>query len=262
MTRSDTDNPTARRIVVEGIVQGVGFRPYVHRLARELGLGGTAHNFTGGLEVEVEGAPEDVADFARRLPEEAPPIAVIERMDIEPVPPRGLTDFVITPSREQEGGPIFVSPDVAICDDCRRELADPDDRRFRHPFINCTNCGPRFTIIESVPYDRPRTSMAGFEMCEDCRREYEDIDDRRYHAQPVACPNCGPTLTFARGEQTEDGEAALRAAREMLLNGQIVAVKGLGGFHLACDADNDPRGQAAGGHDSGPRHRPLVRANQ
>ncbi len=239
MTSDRTDNPAACRVTVEGIVQGVGFRPYVHRLACELGLSGTAHNFTGGVQIDVEGSLAAVEEFTRRLPLEAPPIAVIERMDEEPIPARGLTDFVITPSQEQEGGPIFVSPDVGVCADCRREMADPDDRRFRHPFINCTNCGPRFTIIESVPYDRPRTSMAHFEMCEDCRREYEDIGDRRYHAQPVACLACGPTLTFVCGEQTEGGEAALRAAREMLLNGQIVAVKGLGGFHLACDADNE-----------------------
>ncbi|HUS79639.1 MAG TPA: carbamoyltransferase HypF [Armatimonadota bacterium] len=239
MPQGSADNQIARRVRVEGIVQGVGFRPFVHRLARELGLSGAARNFTGGLEVEVEGPAGAVQRFMERLPAEAPPIAVIERVEAEPIEPRGREGFNIAPSREQEGGPVFVSPDVAICPDCRRELADPRDRRYRHPFINCTNCGPRFTIIEGVPYDRPRTSMAPFEMCEDCGREYRDIGDRRYHAQPVACPACGPTLSFVSGERTERGDAALKAAREMLLGGRVVAVKGLGGFHLACDADNE-----------------------
>lgn len=241
MTVSDGVNRAervARHITIEGIVQGVGFRPFVHRLARELGLAGSAHNFTGGLQVHIEGPPHAVDEFLRRLPAEAPPIAVIERVQVQPVAVVGHRGFAISPSREEQGGPIFVSPDVAICADCRRELFDPRDRRYRHPFINCTNCGPRFTIIAGVPYDRPRTSMARFEMCPQCRREYEDINDRRYHAQPIACPNCGPQLSFVAGARIEHGELALAAARQMLLEGAIVAVKGLGGFHLACDADN------------------------
>jgi len=262
-------------------VQGVGFRPFVHRLAQELRLAGRAHNFTGGLAVEVEGPAEAVDEFVQRLGQEAPPIAVIERVEVTPAPLLGETDFRIVASQEEEGGavavgsdrwqsqggavavgsdrwqsqggpvavgsdrwqsqggPIFVSPDVALCQDCLREMSDAKDRRFRHAFINCTNCGPRFTIIGQVPYDRPFTSMAEFPMCEECRAEYEDINDRRYHAQPVACSNCGPTLTFVAGDTSERGEGALAVAREMLLAGRIVAVKGLGGFHLACDADNE-----------------------
>ncbi len=238
MPRSATGAHQGRHITVEGVVQGVGFRPFVHRLAQDLGLVGRAHNFTGGLAIEVQGPPDAVDQFVKRLTDEAPPIAVIERVEVTPVPPLAETDFRIVASREEQGGPIFVSPDVALCRDCLREMRDPGDRRYRHPFINCTNCGPRFTIIRQVPYDRPYTSMGEFPMCEQCRAEYEDISDRRYHAQPVACPNCGPTLLFVAGERAEQGEHALAAAREMLLEGRIVAVKGLGGFHLACDADD------------------------
>lgn len=224
---------------IEGIVQGVGFRPHVHRLARDLGLTGCARNVAGGLEVEIEGPEATVTEFLRRIEAEAPPIAVIESLTVEERDVIGSDRFEIVPSRSTDEGEIFVSPDVAICGDCRRELFDPADRRYRHPFINCTNCGPRFTIIEGVPYDRPKTSMAEFEMCADCRREYEDIDDRRYHAQPVACPNCGPTLLFVSGDCREEGEDALAAARALLVEGRIVAVKGLGGFHLACNADDE-----------------------
>lgn len=228
-----------RRVSVEGIVQGVGFRPHVHRLARDLGLSGCARNVAGGLEVEIEGPEASVAEFVRRLRSEAPPIAVIESLSVEELEPTGSTTFEIVPSRPGDEGEIFVSPDVAVCADCRRELFDPDDRRFRHAFINCTNCGPRFTIIQGVPYDRPKTSMARFPMCAECRREYEDIDDRRYHAQPVCCHNCGPSLLFVAGDCQEEGEDALAAARALLVEGRIVAVKGLGGFHLACDADDE-----------------------
>lgn len=228
-----------RRINIEGIVQGVGFRPHVHRLARDLGLAGCARNVAGGLEVEIEGERETVEEFTRRIESDAPPIAVIESVQTEDLPVAGDVQFTIIPSREGAQGEIYVSPDVAICGDCLRELADPDDRRYRHPFINCTNCGPRFTIIEGVPYDRPRTSMAEFEMCEPCRKEYGDINDRRYHAQPVACPDCGPRLLFVAGSRREERADALAAARAMLVEGRIVAVKGLGGFHLACDADDD-----------------------
>ncbi|MEA3401899.1 MAG: carbamoyltransferase HypF [Armatimonadota bacterium] len=228
-----------RRVTVEGIVQGVGFRPHVHRLARELGLAGRARNFAGGLEVEIEGPQAAVQQFVERIESDAPPIAVIESLETEELPAAGDTQFEIVASREGSEGEIYVSPDVAVCEDCRREMADEADRRFRHPFINCTNCGPRFTIIEGVPYDRPKTSMSEFEMCAACRREYEDINDRRYHAQPVACPECGPRLLFVSEGCREERAAALAAAQQMLSEGCIVAVKGLGGFHLACDADDD-----------------------
>ncbi len=228
------------RITVEGIVQGVGFRPCVHRLARELALGGTVRNFTGGVYIEVEGPCEAVDAFVDRLPREAPPIAVIDSISSETLPTTGQTDFVIIPS-ERSSGPIFVSPDVAICRDCARELADPTDRRYLHPFINCTNCGPRFTIIRQLPYDRPQTSMARFEMCDACRAEYEDIENRRYHAQPVCCNDCGPQvwLADASGRHVATGLPAIAKARQALADGAIVAVKGLGGFHLACDATNE-----------------------
>ncbi len=232
---------------MEGIVQGVGFRPFLHRLAEDLRLSGSVFNFTGGVQVEVEGPPEAVETFCRRLLEEAPPLAVIEKVSLASLPPQGSDAFVIVPSREDQSGPIFVSPDVATCADCRRELADPDDRRYRHPFINCTNCGPRFTIVRTVPYDRPNTSMAVFPMCARCRAEYEDLDNRRYHAQPVACPECGPKLRLVPGRagaalapaEGVEGEGALRVAQDLLRQGRIVAVKGLGGFHLACDATSE-----------------------
>ncbi len=226
-------------ITVHGIVQGVGFRPFVHRLALQLGLSGIVRNFTGGVEIEVEGPSERLGEFVERLRSEHPPIAVIESLQHRQIEPQGQSEFVIVRS-EQGEGPIFVSPDVAICEDCRRELADPSDKRYRHPFINCTNCGPRFTIIKHLPYDRPNTSMAKFPMCPECRREYEDITNRRYHAQPVCCPDCGPQVWLAGrdGKEIARGYEAIVAARRLLHEGGIVAVKGLGGFHLACDAIN------------------------
>ncbi len=227
------------RVTVEGIVQGVGFRPFVHRLATELDLAGQVHNFTGGVEVDVEGPPRACHSFAERLVSDAPPIAVIEHSEVEQLPLAGLTGFTITPSKSVEQGVIYVSPEVATCEDCLRELADPNDRRHLHPFINCTNCGPRYTIIASMPYDRPATSMAPFPMCPDCDREYHDIADRRYHAQPVACPACGPRLWVQVGAERIEGHDAITAAQAILTEGGIVAIKGLGGFHLACDATSD-----------------------
>ena len=222
-------------------MQGVGFRPCVHRLARRLSLGGSVFNFTGGVRIEVEGEREDVDRFPELLLAEAPPIAVIDSIEVEEIAPTGQVDFEIAVS-QRSSGPIFVSPDVAICSDCARELADPADRRYLHPFINCTNCGPRFTIIRQLPYDRPQTSMARFPMCDQCRAEYEDITNRRYHAQPVCCNDCGPSVWLADrdGRRMGDGIAAIARARELIADGAIVAVKGLGGFHLACDATSEP----------------------
>ncbi|MFP4250624.1 MAG: acylphosphatase, partial [Armatimonadota bacterium] len=216
-----------RRVTVEGIVQGVGFRPHVHRLARDLGLTGTALNVAGGLEVEIEGPRRAVEEFVRRIEADAPPIAVIESVVVEELDPLGDEDFAIVPSRGGSEGEIYVSPDVAVCADCARELRDPADRHHAHPFVNCTNCGPRFTIVEGVPYDRPKTSMGAFPMCEACRAEYEDIEDRRYHAQPVCCPECGPTVWFVTGDRRIEGAAAIAAAQNLLREGKIVAVKGL-----------------------------------
>jgi hydrogenase maturation protein HypF len=215
------------RVRVTGTVQGVGFRPYVYRLAGELSLGGYVLNDTHGVLIEIEGSAPDVDRFLERLPSEAPPLAVVERMAWEDVSPSGDPDFAI---RESVGGKVPdapVTPDSATCPDCLRELFDPTDRRFRYPFINCTNCGPRFTIVRGVPYDRPLTTMASFTMCPACRAEYEDPTDRRFHAQPNACPACGPSLPLL-----DTAVAALR-------DGAIVAVKGIGGYHLACRADDE-----------------------
>src|SRR5215212_8171783 len=231
---------TRTRVRVEGIVQGVGFRPFVHALAGRLGLAGLVGNDAGGVFVEVEGAAETVERFLEALAAEAPPLAVIDRVTATPLEPTGASGFAIAPSLAGGDRQALVSPDTATCADCLRELADPADRRFRYSFINCTNCGPRFTIVRDVPYDRPATTMAGFEMCGDCAREYGDPADRRFHAQPVCCPTCGPSLALLdrRGVAAAGDPVAGAAAR--LRDGAVVAVKGLGGYHLAADAAAEP----------------------
>ncbi len=228
-----------RRFEVSGLVQGVGFRPFVYVSASELGLTGLVANTGSGVLVEVEGEAIAVDDFARRLVEDPPPLAMVECVRCTDLPTVGGDGFTIAAS-DRDGGRTLASPDIALCGDCRAELEDPRDRRYRHPFITCTNCGPRFTIITALPYDRPATTMAGFAMCEACRGEYEDPADRRFHAQPIACPDCGPTLELVEaGPRAATGEAALRRARELLAAGRVVAVKGLGGYHLACDARSE-----------------------
>ncbi|MGP3998970.1 carbamoyltransferase HypF [Streptomyces sp. 8N706] len=229
------------RVSVRGVVQGVGFRPFVYALAGELGLSGYVTNTPEGVEAEVEGRPADVAAFCERLAGQAPPLAVVESVTHEAVPGRGGTGFAI---RASEGGTgrTLVSPDVATCDACLAEFMDPEDRRYRHPFITCTHCGPRFTVVTGLPYDRARTTMARFPLCADCAREYEDPADRRFHAQPVACNTCGPRLRLVRRRADPrplTGEDALAEARRLIAAGSVVAVKGLGGYHLACDA-GDP----------------------
>ncbi|MBM7790115.1 carbamoyltransferase HypF [Tenggerimyces flavus] len=227
-----------RRVLVSGVVQGVGFRPFVYALAREHGLSGWVGNDASGVHVEVEGEPAAVAAFCVRIAADAPPLAVVESVLSNKVAVRGGTEFVIHGSSAGSGRTL-VSPDVATCTDCLRELADPSDRRYRHPFISCVNCGPRFTIITGLPHDRATTTMTGFPMCENCAREYADPADRRFHAQPIACPRCGPRLWWRQLERPElTGAVALSEARELLAAGGIVAVKGLGGYHLACDATN------------------------
>jgi hydrogenase maturation protein HypF len=227
---------TRVRARVEGTVQGVGFRPYIHRLAGEHALGGFVLNDERGVLLEVEGEEAAVAAFLARLPAEAPPLATVERVLSEPLAPAGDGAFAIVASA-RGGEPLaLVSPDSATCADCLAELFDPADRRHRYPFINCTNCGPRFTIVRGVPYDRPLTTMAGFAMCARCRAEYDDPADRRFHAQPNACPHCGPRVRFGDAA----GEAALARAVAALRDGMTVAVKGLGGYHLACRADDEP----------------------
>jgi len=215
-------------VTVRGTVQGVGFRPFVYRLAERHALAGWVRNSTGAVEIEVEGDPAGLHGFLTQLTAEAPPLAAIEDVRTARVPVRGERGFLIEQSRSEAGEFQPVAPDAATCDDCVRELFDPADRRFRYPFVNCTNCGPRFTIIEALPYDRRATTMRGFRMCEACRREYDDPRDRRFHAQPNACWDCGPRLSTP----IEAAVAALRA-------GLVVAVKGLGGYQLACDARDE-----------------------
>lgn len=231
------------RVRVGGIVQGVGFRPFVYRLAHELELGGWVLNDARGVLIEVEGGSAAVARFLERLAAEAPPLAAVEQIEPEELSPGGEGGFRIlaSPAGEEPAAPV--TPDSATCEECLAELRDPEDRRYRYPFVNCTDCGPRFTIVEGVPYDRPLTTMAGFEMCSACRGEYEDPLDRRFHAQPNACPACGPRarLLDAGGVEVALGTAtdAVAAAAMALAEGRIVAVKGLGGYHLACRADEE-----------------------
>ena len=229
--------PVRHRVRVAGVVQGVGFRPFVHRLATRLSLTGHVGNDTQGVVVEVEGAVAAVAEFEARLVTDAPPLARIFRVDATPVEARHDDRFRIIESQATGAVGTFVSPDVAVCDDCTAELFDPADRRFRYPFINCTNCGPRFTITLRLPYDRPNTTMRDFVLCDACRSEYEDPGDRRFHAQPLACADCGPRLWFEGPAGVVNGtDAAIAAAQRALACGAVVAVKGLGGYHLACDA--------------------------
>ncbi len=232
--------PVRTAIRVEGIVQGVGFRPFVYTLATGLGLAGFVGNDVDGVFVEVEGPAAAVTEFLRKLERDPPPLARIERVTARPLPPNGDTRFAIAPSPAAGPRRTLVSADTATCADCLTELADPGDRRYRYPFINCTNCGPRFTIVRDVPYDRPFTTMAPFAMCPACEAEYHDPADRRFHAQPTCCPACGPRLTLRdRAGNPLPGDPLTRAA-ELLTAGQILAVKGLGGYHLAVDAACQP----------------------
>ena len=226
-----------RAIVIRGIVQGVGFRPFVHGLASRLRLHGFVRNQTGSVLIEVEGESPILDDFLAELAGHPPPLAQIDSLSWESSPPRGEDRFRIETSQADPSGQIFISPDVATCDDCVREMLDPSDRRFGYPFLNCTNCGPRLTIILGAPYDRSRTTMAAFPLCAACRAEYEDPANRRFHAQPTACAACGPRLQIltASGEPSAD---PLPWFAEALRGGKIGALKGLGGYHLVCDARN------------------------
>ncbi len=231
--------PLARKkLSVTGLVQGVGFRPFVYRLARSHDLAGGVRNTSQGVEIEVEGPPASLDLFIRQLSQDAPALARVERVRIEAAEPLGQESFEILKSESLPGTEAVIPPDVVLCLDCAREIRDPRDRRFQYPFTNCTNCGPRFTLIRQVPYDRPQTTMAVFEMCPVCRQEYEDPFDRRFHAEPTACPACGPSVWLEyQGEYQE--QDAVPATAQLLRDGRIVAVKGLGGFHLACDARNN-----------------------
>ncbi|MCX6000128.1 MAG: carbamoyltransferase HypF, partial [Chloroflexi bacterium] len=226
-------------MVVKGVVQGVGFRPFVYRLALRYGLAGWVRNTSSGVEIDVEGDAVSVDSFVTALAVEAPAQAKIEEIVTKETGLRGYGGFFVRESREEEGRYQLISPDIATCGECLKEVFSPADRRYRYPFTNCTNCGPRFTIIEDIPYDRQKTTMRHFEMCADCRREYDDPLDRRFHAQPNACPKCGPSLELVN----RDGSRIVctdpvREAARLLGKGSIVAIKGLGGFLLACDATN------------------------
>ena len=233
--------PQRRRFTVAGVVQGVGFRPFVYRVASELGLSGFVGNDSASVFIEVQGTPTAVGEFGDRLLREAPPLAVISDMSWTELPAHHLqdNDFRIVSSRDEGNAPTPIPPDIAVCADCEAELFDPADRRYRHPFVTCTNCGPRFTIIRGLPYDRPKTTMADFGMCDRCSAEYHDPGDRRFHAQPIACPDCGPKLWFSGGDvRIDEVDAAFAAAQHALADGSIVGIKGIGGYHLACAPDN------------------------
>jgi hydrogenase maturation protein HypF len=239
-----------RRIEVRGTVQGVGFRPFIYRLAREEGVGGRVRNDARGVTIEAFGSAEALSSFLHRIETDAPPASLVRNVTAEPIPAEIPAGFEIVASRDEGDRVVAIPPDLATCPDCLAEVKDPADRRHLYPFTNCTHCGPRYTIVRDSPYDRPATTMAAFTMCPECRREYEDPADRRFHAQPVACPACGPRLRLeaSDGRGRDLGEAtapavaegdALREAAAALRAGRIVAVKGLGGYHLACDATSE-----------------------
>ena len=234
------DNRIRLQLRCRGTVQGVGFRPAIHRIATSLGLDGWVINDPRGATMEIEGPDEVVNAFLERLPEELPPLARLDTIEREELEPIGEEGFEVRSSTLGRREGALVPPDAVLCDDCRREMEDPDDRRFHYPFTTCTNCGPRFTLVRTLPYDRERTSMGCFPLCSECDREYTDPSNRRFHAEPVACPQCGPKLWLAdeAGEPMGSTGDPVAAARGELLAGRIVAVKGLGGFQLACRADS------------------------
>ncbi|MBM4274338.1 MAG: carbamoyltransferase HypF [Deltaproteobacteria bacterium] len=226
---------SGKKLQVSGVVQGVGFRPFVYRLAREHHLAGWVCNTSRCVEIVVEGRPASLDSFVRRIASQAPALARIDSLVVEEAEPQGREGFAILESRRLPGTEALIPADVSTCADCFREVMDPADQRYGYPFTNCTNCGPRFTIIRSVPYDRPHTTMAAFAMCPRCREEYQNPEDRRFHAEPTACPVCGPHLWLEEGGRVLESDV-LEAAGKLLRVGKIVAIKGLGGFHLACDA--------------------------
>ena len=229
------------KIHLTGAVQGVGFRPFVYNIARRFELNGYVINDTHGVIIEVEGEEKDINRFLISLQTEKPPLAHIFSQEIQELPLRGLKDFEIRKSKSRGKKEVFILPDISVCDECLKELNDPENRRYRYPFINCTNCGPRFSIIEKLPYDRPNTTMKEFKMCPDCEKEYKDPKNRRFHAQPNACPVCGPHISLysSYGKFITQKEKALEKTVQLLKEGNIIAVKGVGGFHLVCDATDD-----------------------
>jgi hydrogenase maturation protein HypF len=234
-----SESITGLRLRITGIVQGVGFRPFIYALAKQLQLFGWVRNTSSGVEIEVDGTPKALDYFLNEIRHNPPPLAHIQSISSETIHPQDFTGFEIITSQPSEGDFLPISPDISTCPDCLCEMMDPNDRRYRYPFINCTNCGPRFTIIKDIPYDRPLTTMDGFPLCPNCLQEYNDPLNRRFHAQPIACPVCGPKVKLVVGNAVKAvSEDAIQVAKRLIEEGKIVAVKGLGGYLLACDATN------------------------
>jgi hydrogenase maturation protein HypF len=234
-----TDNCVAKRLEVNGVVQGVGFRPFVFQLAEHYGLKGEVANTSSGVSIHIEGDPEKVASFETDLAAKSPPLAYIVEISTQTDTVKNHSDFAIVKSKGHSEMSTLISPDVSVCEDCLAELLDPGDRRYHYPFINCTNCGPRYTIIDDIPYDRPKTSMRCFQMCPSCQAEYDNPNHRRFHAQPNACADCGPHVSLYDNRRNEiSAENPIAKAAELLKKGYILALKGLGGYHLAVDASN------------------------
>ncbi|MGD8649254.1 MAG: carbamoyltransferase HypF, partial [Desulfobacterales bacterium] len=234
-----TKNCVAKRLKVNGIVQGVGFRPFVYQLAEQYGLKGEVANTSSGVSIHIEGTPEQITSFKADLAAKSPPLAYVVDISERSESVRQFTDFAIKKSVGKSKRSTLISPDVSVCDDCRAEMLDPDDRRYNYPFINCTNCGPRYTIIDDIPYDRPKTSMRSFKMCPSCQAEYDDPHNRRFHAQPNACAECGPHVFLWDNRLNQLAtENPIEKTAELLRQGSILAIKGLGGYHLAADAAN------------------------
>ncbi|MGD8298571.1 MAG: acylphosphatase, partial [Desulfobacterales bacterium] len=232
-----TKNCVAKRLKVNGIVQGVGFRPFVYQLAEQYGLKGEVANTSSGVSIHIEGTPEQITSFKADLAAKSPPLAYVVDISERSESVRQFTDFAIKKSVGKSKRSTLISPDVSVCDDCRAEMLDSDDRRYHYPFINCTNCGPRYTIIDDIPYDRPKTSMRSFTMCPRCQAEYDDPHNRRFHAQPNACAKCGPHVSLWDNRLNQiSTENPIEKTAELLRQGSILAIKGLGGYHLAADA--------------------------
>src|SRR5215467_12021980 len=235
------ERPARLRVAIRGAAQGVGFRPFIYRLATELGLAGWVNNSSQGVFIEVEGSQGELRSFLLRIEREKPPRSFIQSLESSYLDPMGFTGFEIRKSDSEGEKNAVLLPDIAVCSDCLGDISDPNNRRYLYPFTNCTNCGPRFSVIESLPYDRANTTMKKFVMCAECAEEYENPLDRRFHAQPNACPQCGPHLELWDGEGKilASRDRALGAAADAIRAGAIVAVKGLGGFHLVIDARNE-----------------------
>jgi hydrogenase maturation protein HypF len=234
-----TDNCVAKWLKVNGIVQGVGFRPFVFQLAEKYGLKGEVANTSSGVSIHVEGLPERVVSFETDLASKSPPLAYIVEISSQTEDVKNHSDFAIVKSKSESVKATLISPDVSVCDECLSELLEPNDRRYHYPFINCTNCGPRYTIIDDIPYDRPKTSMRYFKMCSTCQAEYDDPNNRRFHAQPNACADCGPHVSLYDSQRNAvTVENPIAKAAGLIKQGFILAIKGLGGYHLAVDAAN------------------------